>query len=97
MADPGIIVEITSDADLHAALALHGSPVPQAGTIAESRAAFQQWIIGHAQHVSQGCVVDIPSLVLHHLSEGEAMRLVYRHWHTLIWETSLVENHVNFA
>eukprot|EP00961_Rhodomonas_salina_P194967 2632361-Rhodomonas_salina.2 len=49
--DPGLVVEISSPADLHAALGYAGSPLLQGASIEESRIAFVNWLAAQALRV----------------------------------------------
>jgi hypothetical protein len=88
--DPGLVVQILNKHDLHVALALPNSPVPQGGDETASEAAFRVWIVAQAFAApGVGPNSQYPpqsnSLAFHHLTEGEANAIVYANWLVIPW------------
>ena len=50
--DPAFVIHYASDAEIHAALAVAGSPVPQGANPAASAAAFRQWVVARFVAIS---------------------------------------------
>jgi hypothetical protein len=95
--DPGLICQILSPYDLHAALALAGSPIPQAQDQLASSDAFKQWIIQQAL-MSPGVNANNQeppntlSMAFHHLSEEQANDIVYQRWLCVPWVAQLQQH-----
>ena len=50
--DPAFVIHYALDAEIHAALGVVGSPVPQGGNPAASAVAFRQWVVGQFVAIS---------------------------------------------
>jgi hypothetical protein len=55
--DPAFLVDYASDAEIHAALAVAGSPVAQGANAAASAVAFRQWVFNFFVTTSPNCCV----------------------------------------
>jgi hypothetical protein len=55
--DPAFLVDYASDAEIHAALAVAGSPVAQGANAAASAVAFRQWVFKFFVATSPNCRV----------------------------------------
>ena len=53
--DPAFLVDYASDDEIHAALAVTGSPVAQGTTATASASAFRQWVVNFFVAISPHC------------------------------------------
>eukprot|EP00274_Cyanoptyche_gloeocystis_P001541 CAMPEP_0196660172 /NCGR_PEP_ID=MMETSP1086-20130531/38465_1 /TAXON_ID=77921 /ORGANISM="Cyanoptyche gloeocystis , Strain SAG4.97" /LENGTH=163 /DNA_ID=CAMNT_0041994459 /DNA_START=61 /DNA_END=552 /DNA_ORIENTATION=+ len=88
--DPGLVVQFLNPDDLHAALALPGSPIPPGADPLFSMNAFRAWVIQsalQAPHVGPGNHVPSATLstAFRHLTEEMANAIVYKSWHLIPW------------
>lgn len=95
--EDGLIVwvQITNGQNLHAALALPNSPIPQGANVADSEAAFRAWIIAGAANVnpaSQFPANSPTSLMFHHLSVGDSFDICTGQWLNHAWYFEMLEN-----
>ena len=97
--DPGLVVQITDEQSLHAALGLPFSPVDPGHNVEASVAAFKNWLIlsanaalgPSASHQQVGAGL----LAWHHLSEEQAHTVIMSwsvaHWQVAIRDRGLPE------
>jgi hypothetical protein len=86
--DPGLVVQITDDEALHAALGLQYSPVDPGADVAASVAVFKNWLIGVANAALGPAAAQnhlgVGLLAWHHMSEEQAHRVIIN-WSNIPW------------
>lgn len=89
--DPAVIVEIVDIELLHNALALPSSPIAQGANPQASELAFRYWTVNTALLV-QGITQASNHIGIygwHHLSQDQALAIVYQHWHVIPWTVDI--------
>ena len=91
--DPAFVIHYASDVEIHAALGVAGSPVPQAVNPVASAAAFRQWVVARFVAISANCrtpraapAAGFSECCFQRMSNHEATQLSntsfgYHNWH----------------
>lgn len=93
--DPGIVVQILNAADVHSALGLPSSPVPQGVDSTASTLAFREWLIARAlategvTPANQFRPNRLESVAFQNLSCGVESRIVLNSWLNMPWVIAL--------
>ena len=91
----GLVVQLTDQDSLHAALALPGAPLKRGATPHASEAAYRAWLIQGALNVRADAQVppnSDTSLAFHKLTFEERHAIECEQWKAKQWEWHLAEN-----
>ncbi len=85
-------IQITNVDELHRALALATSPVPQGKNVQASVTAFTEWVAKGAESVCNGCQVYSHALGFHHITMAQALKIVMGKWTNQEWNVQIRES-----
>ena len=86
---PGLIVQLGKKEDIHHALSLNGSPVPQGDDEHDSMHAFRRWLISTAGDVPTQFVPGVTTVSWKMLDSQQADDLLWRSWHRVAWNVNM--------
>ena len=86
---PGLIVQLGKKMDIHRALSLEGSPIPQGDDEHDSTHAFQCWLISTAGVVPSRVVPGVATTSWKQLDSQQADDILWRSWHRVAWNVTM--------
>ncbi len=90
---PGLIVQLGKKMDIHRALSLEGSPIPQGDDEHDSTHAFQCWLTSTAGIVVPSRVVPgVATTSWKQLDCQQADEILWRSWHRVAWNVTMKKN-----
>ena len=89
---PGLIVQLGKKMDIHRALSLEGSPIPQGDDEHDSTHAFQCWLTSTAGIVPSRVVPGVATTSWKQLDCQQADDILWRSWHRVAWNVTMKKN-----
>ena len=86
---PGLIVQLGKEEDIHRALSLEGSPIPQGDDEHESTHAFKCWLTSTTAVVPTQCVPGVTTMSWTMLDNQQADDILWRCWHRVAWNINM--------